>query len=105
MKIQVNTGHHIDGDEAFIANINEVVEGELGRFSDRITRVEVHLSDQNADRGGDADKRCIMEARIEGRRPISASHDAESPQHAAEGAAGKLERALATIFDRAEDKR
>lgn len=105
MKIQVNTDRHIEGDEKFIAHISELVAGELDRFADRISRVEVHLSDQNADRGGSDDKRCVMEVRIEGRDPISATHDASSPEHAAEGAAGKLKRAVTKFIDREQDKR
>ena len=36
------------------------------RFSAHITRVEVHLGDENAGKRGSDDKRCMMEARLEG---------------------------------------
>ena len=47
MQVQINTGHDIDGHEAFAAHIRSVVENALTRFSDHITRVEVHLSAAN----------------------------------------------------------
>lgn len=64
MQIQVNTGHHVEGGEELTRQIEGVVEGALGRFSDRITRVEVHLTDENgSQKSGDSDKQCVMEAR------------------------------------------
>jgi ribosome-associated translation inhibitor RaiA len=75
----------------------------LGRFSDRITRVEVHLSDQNSDKSGQDDKRCRMEARLEGRNPTAVTHQAASLGDAVDGAADKLKRALASTWERLKD--
>jgi ribosome-associated translation inhibitor RaiA len=50
MKIRVNTGHNIEGNKALAAHVSGVVESALSRFSDHITRVEVHLSDVNSDK-------------------------------------------------------
>jgi hypothetical protein len=51
-----------------------VVRDSLDRFSEQITRVEVHLSDQNSDKKfGNEDKRCLLEARLAGLQPISVS--------------------------------
>lgn len=104
MKIQVNTDRHIEGDESLIANVQALVEAELERFSDRISRVEVHLSDQNAGKGGADDKKCVMEARIEGRNPIAVTHEASTAHNAAEGASGKLMRAVANVLDRIDNR-
>jgi hypothetical protein len=69
--------------------------------SHRITRVEVHLSDEDGQRSGHRDKRCMMEARIEGRPPIAVTDQAATLDLAVEGAAGKLERLLDSTFGRA----
>jgi hypothetical protein len=69
MQVQVNTDHHIKGDEALATSVRATVESALRRSSDYITRVEVHLSDENGDKRGQNDKRCVMEARLEGRQP------------------------------------
>jgi hypothetical protein len=63
--------------------------------------VDVHLSDTNASRGGDAEKRCKMEARPAGRPPVAVHHDAGSVADALLGALGKMVRALDTAQGRA----
>jgi predicted component of type VI protein secretion system len=56
MQVQINTDHNIDGHEKHAAQIRSVVESALKRFSDRITRVEVQLSDENSNKKvGDED--------------------------------------------------
>ena len=69
MQIQVNTDHTIEGHEALAARIRGVVENALSRMSDHITRVEVHLTDESGPKSGKNNKRCMMEARLEGRQP------------------------------------
>jgi len=94
MKIQVNTDHNIHGREAMIEQTEAVVESTLGHLAEHITRVEVHLSDENAQKGGSTDKRCMMEARLEKHQPIAVTDEAESLDEAIDGAAQKLKRLL-----------
>lgn len=94
MQVQVHTDNHISGREALIDQVTTEVENSLGRFSEQITRVEVHLNDQNGPKHGATDKRCLMEARLAGHQPIVASHDAENLDDAIIGAANKLENAI-----------
>ncbi|MFO7545226.1 MAG: HPF/RaiA family ribosome-associated protein [Trueperaceae bacterium] len=101
MKVQINTDSNIDGNETLIQLAEGVVRNALDRFSAKITRVEVHVSDQNSDKkSGMRDMRCMMEARVSGRQPVAVTHEAASPEEAIEGAAGKLQRALETTFGR-----
>ena len=94
MQIQINTDHNIDGREALAAQVSGTVESALSRFSDHITRVEVHLSDENSAKKGHNDKRCMMEARLEGRQPIAVTHEAPELDQAVAGAADKLARSI-----------
>jgi ribosome-associated translation inhibitor RaiA len=94
MKVQLNTDRNIEGRDALAAHVEEVVESTLGRFGDQITRVEVHLSDENAGKGGTDDKRCVMEVRPEGRPPVTVSDQAGNLHQAIKGAAAKLLAAL-----------
>src|SRR5438105_799071 len=66
MQIQINTDHNIHGYESAAAAVRLTVENALARFSTHITRVEVHLGDETANKRGGDDKRCMMEARVEG---------------------------------------
>lgn len=94
MKIQLNTDNHIEGDERLREHVESVVESTLDRFRDQVTRVEVHLGDENSKKGGARDKRCMMEARLENRPPTAVTHHAGTVREAIDGAADKLLRAL-----------
>lgn len=103
MQIQINTDHNIDGHEAFSTHVTGVVEHALNRVSDHLTRVTVHLSDENSRKGGKADKRCVMEARMEGHQPVAVTHQADSLHQAADGAAHKLARLIDSTVGRSND--
>lgn len=106
MQIQVNSDRHVEARDALAAEVSSVVERKLSRFSSDLTRVEVHLSDQNSgDKGGDEDMRCVMEARIEGRRPLAATHHAPTIAQAVDGAADKLHRLVASTLGKLRDHR
>lgn len=106
MQIQVNTDNHIQGTEQLASQVESEVEDALRRFADRITRVEVHLSDVNSGaKSRPGDKRCVMEARPTGLQPIVVSHEASSLDQAVSGAADKLEKALSRTLDRLQDPR
>jgi len=104
MHIQVNTDNHIEGNADLTRQVEAVVEGALGRFSDRITRVEVHLSDESSSsKARDNDKRCVMEARLAGLRPITVSHQGAALEQALDGAADKLAKTLDRTLGRLDD--
>jgi hypothetical protein len=47
MQIQVNTDHNIEGREALFVHVRSVVERALSHESGHVTRVEVHVADEN----------------------------------------------------------
>lgn len=104
MQIQINTDHNIEGHEALAAQVRGVVENALIRIRDHITRVEVHLSDENSDNGGQNEKRCVMEARLEGRQPVAVTHQAETLNQAVDCAADKLARLIESTLARLHDQ-
>lgn len=105
MQIQIGSGHNIKINEAFATEINIVVEGALSRFSDHVTRVEVHLSDENSDKKvGHDTMRCMLEARLERRQPIVVTHQATTVDQAIDGAADKLTRLIESTLERQLDQ-
>ena len=100
MQVLTNTDRSVTGSAALSAQVEASVTDLLGRFSQQVSRVEVHLSDENGQRGGADDKRCLMEARLEGRPPTAVSHRASTIQLAIEGAAAKLARAIESTLGR-----
>ncbi len=106
MQIQVNTDRNVSGHEARVEKVTAIVKVGLGRFTDHLTRVEVHLSDENSlAKGGSDDHRCLMEARIPGRAPIAVTHHAANVALSAEGAVQKLSRKMDSVLGRQRDLR
>lgn len=105
MHIQINTDHNIEGHEELASYVESVVENHLSRYSERITRVEVHLSDQNSDKSGQDDKRCMIEVRLQGRAPTTVTHHAGNIGSATEGAAEKMKKSLEHTLMRLKEVR
>lgn len=94
MKIQINTDNNIVGREQMVVHYEEVLTDSLSRFNDQITRLEVHLSDENSHKDSPEDKRCLLEARVEGLQPIAVAHKAATLHQAVSGATDKLKKSL-----------
>ncbi|MEO8499815.1 MAG: HPF/RaiA family ribosome-associated protein [Vicinamibacteria bacterium] len=105
MHIQVNTDNHIEGREALVARVEAAVTSSLDRFSEHITRIEIHLSDENGEKKGHNDKRCLMEARLEGRQPTAVTCEAGTLERAVAGATEKLKRSLESTLERRDGHR
>jgi ribosomal subunit interface protein len=82
-------------------HINDQIEQHLGRFLKRLTRIEVHLADENEpNRDTGNDKKCLIEARPAGRDPLVAEHTCGDMYEAIDEAINKLGRVLTSKLDR-----
>lgn len=100
MQIVVTTDSNVEGTDELIGEIEAAVEEKLSRFSDRLTRVEVHLGDENAQKAGADDKRCMVEARPAGLKPVAVTSHASTVDDACKGALHKLVNLLERRFER-----
>lgn len=106
MQVQIYSDHNIHGHQELLAQVSGTVDRTLKQFSDHLTRVDIHLSDQNSDKkDGHNAMRCMMEARIEGRRPIAVIHKAATLDQAVDGAAQKLVSSVERILGRLRDQK
>ena len=105
MQVNVNTDHNIEGREDLIRYVQSKVAGELRHFADQITRVEVHLGDENSGKPGTHDKRCMIEARLEGLKPAAVKHNAATLHQAIDGAADKIVRMIESTLGKMRDKK
>lgn len=94
MIVQVNTDNHVKVSENFGWEIEALVNDKLSRFGEQITRVEIHLSDENSTKTGVHDKRCLMEARLEGMAPIVVTENNDTLMQAINGAISRLKAAI-----------
>lgn len=98
MKIQFNTDKTISGTERNEDYFTDLIANELDRFESYITRIEVHLTDQNGKKDGLNDIQCVLEARLEGRKPLAVSDQAATVEFAVSGATDKLKTVLETLL-------
>jgi len=95
MQILLHADPHTDGSQRMAEHLSTVVRSAMGRFGERVTRVEAHLSDVNgASKPGDDDIHCTLEARLVGLENIVAKHHAGNAHQAIEGSLRKLKRAV-----------
>ena len=97
MNIQINTDKNLTIHTEYQNQIQEQLASGLTRFADHISSLQVHLSDENGSKDGLNDKKCTLEARLEGRQAVIGSTFAETYDLAISGALAKLKNALTTI--------
>ena len=103
MIIQLNTDKNIQGTENLESYVSERIKKSLKHYTDHVTRVEIHLSDQNADKGGADDIMCKIEARIQGKQPVTVNKKADNKEKALAEAIDSLKAALGTVIGKMKD--
>ncbi len=104
MQIYVRTDNRLERSGKLTAYVEGQVAAALSRFSDHITRVEVHLSDESGGRATGADIRCMIDARLAGQTPATVTDDAGSVDAALMGAIHRLNHLLESREGRQEDQ-
>lgn len=105
MNIEIRTDKNIQGSERLIDYVRAELTQEFQRHSERITHFSVHLSDENGDKGGDDDIRCMIEARPAGFKSVVISHRGHNIDTAIRGAIDRLKRSLEHTFEKNDKPR
>jgi ribosome-associated translation inhibitor RaiA len=105
MQIQINTDHNIEGHEALSAHIRTVVDHAMAHEAAHITRIQVHLQDENGPKNGPNAMRCAMQARLERHQPLDVTCDADSMHQAIAGAADKLRHLVEHTLEKERDEK
>src|ERR1043165_4859609 len=100
MTVQIHTDNNVSGNQDFTNRISEQVSQALQRFSSRLNSVQVHLGDENGKTPGTDDKRCTIEARLEGMDPLVATCHADTHQAAVKGAIQKVKGAMESAVEK-----
>jgi len=105
MEIQFNTDSSVMGTENVAERIEAQLRQRLSRFEERLTRLEVHVGDNNGAKGGGDDKRCTVEARPRGGAPVTVTAEAGDVDEAARRAGTKMVSLLDSHFGKADARR
>ncbi len=100
MKILINADKSISITEELRTSLTTKISGELKRFSAHVSRLEVHLSDEDGKKNTQNDKRCMIEARIEGLQPVAVINHDNTIEQSVAGAIDKIMASLNTILGR-----
>lgn len=100
MQIQINTDNNVEGHEQLAQEVKNEINKKLDKFSHHLTRIEVHLTDENGQKSGQNDKKCLLEARLKNYHPIVVSDNASSVMQATIGAIKKMRQALTSTIER-----
>ena len=103
MQIIINSGNHLPMNQDSIEQYQSEIAASLKRFNDRITRIEVHLTDENSlAKGGEDDIRCLMEARPASQQPVSVEVRAATVEQAIREGASTLKRRLTAMLEKSQ---
>jgi ribosome-associated translation inhibitor RaiA len=101
MQIQLNSAQGVAMSPALEQHINQQLQSVQTRFGEKLTRIEVYLTDVNGPKGG-VNKQCKLEARPRGGDPLMAESLHENAYDAVSGAAKRLETVLGSHFGKLE---
>tara|TARA_B110000967_G_scaffold157235_1_gene162345 strand:+ start:864 stop:1178 length:315 start_codon:yes stop_codon:yes gene_type:complete len=102
MNIQINTDKSIDVEVRHQEYFSTQISEALDRFQDHITRIEVHLKDENGKKEGVNDKTCVLEVRLKGKQPIAVTSQADSIEKAVSEATDKMKAAITTVIGKSQ---
>jgi ribosomal subunit interface protein len=94
MIIQLNSDKNIQVSEKLEAFVSDKINRALKRFAGKITRIEVHLSDQNAGKSGADDMQCRIEARMKDLQPVTVTARSSTKEKALGDAIDKIKAVL-----------
>ncbi|WP_430400467.1 HPF/RaiA family ribosome-associated protein [Flavobacterium sp.] len=100
MLVQINTDKNIEGYSRMNDFFSGEIKKELDRFDSKVTRVEVHLGDENSDKFGTNDKRCLIEVRVEGKNPIAVTTHSNTIEKAFYEGVVKIKRSLDNTLEK-----
>jgi ribosome-associated translation inhibitor RaiA len=95
MQVLLHADPNVPGRHHMSDHVETVVKEVLGRFDERITRVEAHLADvKGHGTTGAVAIQCTLEARLTGLEPAVVKDQASNAHQAIDGAVRKLKRAV-----------
>jgi ribosome-associated translation inhibitor RaiA len=102
MQVQFNSDSSVMGTDNVAERIEAAVREKIARFEDKLTRLEIHVRDENGPKGGTNDKACTIEARPSGSKPIGVTEHANTVDAAARKAANTMAQRLERVLGKAK---
>jgi len=104
MTIQLNADNNLKINKDYAKKLNAIIDDSFKRYSEYLTRIEVHFSDENSHKTSSNDKKCVLEAKLKGREPIAVSDFGDTYDLAFDSAIDKMKASLDTILGKMLNK-
>ena len=105
MHILLHSDLNTDGSQLMNDHFTGVVNGAMGRYGDRVTRVEAHLRDVDGQaRSSAGEIHCTLEARLVGLHAVVVKAHAGNAHEAIDGAVRRLRRAVGAEIGKHDDR-
>jgi len=98
MIIQLNADKNLAIHEAAGDAIKKLLIDELNRYSKHISRLDIHIADENGIKQGFNDIQCMIEAHRERTAPVVVTNVADTVDQSVNGAIEKMKHALASMI-------
>ena len=103
MIIQLNADKILNVHETFGNQLEVRMLKKLQKFSEHITTLEIHITDENGIKTGPNDIKCKLEAHLKGMQSIVVTETANTLEQSVHMAIDKLKDSLDSIIGRARD--
>lgn len=105
MNIEIRTDKNIQNSERLISYVRDELNQEFQRYSEKITSISVHFSDENGPKGGEDDIQCMLEVHPAGLKSVVVRHRGHNIDTAIHGAIDRIKRGLEHSFEKNEPQR
>ena len=78
--------------------IKKLITEQLSRYGKHISRLDVHIADENGIKEGFNDIRCMLVAHVEGKEPVVVTNIADTLDPSVDGAIEKMQHALSSMI-------
>lgn len=106
MQVLLQADKSIEGGQPMADHLESVTKDAMGRFGERVLRVDAHLSDADGRaRLGVDSIHCMLEARLNDLPPVVVSEHGPNAHQAIDGAMRKLKRAVGAAIGKHDPRR
>lgn len=98
MTIQFNTDKHVSGKNNLETRVRTIISSQLNRFKEQITNIHVHLSGEKRSEIGQNGNRCMLEARLENKQPITVTSYDKIIEQSINDSLDKLKTSIETVL-------
>jgi len=105
MTILINADKILKVHEPFENQLKDRLSAELKRFSEYISEIELHITDENGIKTGSNDIKSVLEAHLKGMKSVVVTEKADTLDQSVNAAIDKIKDSLESAIGKSRDQR